>query len=171
MQYTFIALSQIVINIRYHLQQDFFFYRFWSAGNCALFYAMTAYPGLCSFSADISDFQPVCSSIFRTMYKSGKKVVLLIGSFFQLDIFTSFFQNPVCIFPQFFIHNCRDMGTIVFIHHPFIFRQEFLFLSKEINYFYFSTNIVTLIFRISDNIGNHMAVNPSPFIISVSTFP
>ena len=73
------------------------------------------------------------------MYKSGKKVVLLIGSFFQLDIFTSFFQNPVCIFPQFFIHNCRDMGTIVFIHHPFIFRQEFLFLSKEINYFYFST--------------------------------
>ena len=30
---------------------------------------------------------------------------------------------------------------------------------------------VTLIFRISDNIGNHMAVNPSPFIISVSTFP
>ena len=44
-------------------------------------------------------------------------------------------------------------------------------LNSKGYYFYFSTNIVTLIFRISDNIGNHMAVNLSPFIISVSTFP
>ena len=61
---------------------------------------------------------------YKGYYVGGKVKIV--------DIFTSFFQNPVCIFPQFFIHNCRDMGTIVFIHHPFIFRQEFLFLSKEI---------------------------------------
>ena len=136
-----------------------------------MFYTMTAYPCLCIFFTDSSDFQPICSPIFGTMDKPCKKVVLLIGSFFRFNIFTSFFQNPVGIFPQFFIYDCRDMGAIVFIHYPFIFRQKLLLLSKKVNYFYFSANIISLIFRVSDNIGNHMAVNSSSFVISVTAFP
>ena len=103
---------------------------------------------------------------------SGQEIGVIADALAVLHILTAAFENVVCLVPELLGNDSwDDLAGLIFEHHPFLRREEFLLFGEHIHHLDLVAYIISLVFRIGNHIGHGRVGNLVAVEVSIAFFP